>query len=119
MTDPDLLFTAKIRNLTENELVVFFVCSVFYQIIFRAKLIFSVYCGETGIRTPGTSRYNGFQDRRNRPLCHLSKTLFKSALFSKAMQRYGFFLILQTSPNIFFKKVLLSTKKVYFCEALH
>lgn len=24
MTDPDLLFTAKIRNLTENELVVFF-----------------------------------------------------------------------------------------------
>ena len=33
MTDPDLLFTAKIRNLTENELVVFFVCSVFYQII--------------------------------------------------------------------------------------
>ena len=32
MTDPDLLFTAKIRNLTENELVVFFVCSVFYQI---------------------------------------------------------------------------------------
>ncbi len=25
--------------------------------------------GETGIRTPGTSQYNGFQDRRNRPLC--------------------------------------------------
>ena len=98
MTDPDLLFTAKIRNLTENELVVFFVCSVFYQIIFRANmirlklnknnqlyilgckigclfynlLIFSVYCGERGIRTPGTSQYNGFQDRRNRPLCHLS-----------------------------------------------
>ena len=41
MTDPDLLFTAKIRNLTEkeNELVVFFVCSVFYQIIFRANMI--------------------------------------------------------------------------------
>ena len=39
MTDPDLLFTAKIRNLTENELVVFFVCSVFYQIIFRANMM--------------------------------------------------------------------------------
>ncbi|WP_297096740.1 hypothetical protein, partial [uncultured Draconibacterium sp.] len=26
-------------------------------------------CGERGIRTPGTSRYNGFQDRRIRPLC--------------------------------------------------
>ena len=38
-------------------------------------LIYTLYCGETGIRTPGTSRYNGFQDRRNRPLCHLSKTL--------------------------------------------
>ena len=25
-----------------------------------------------GIRTPGTSRYNGFQDRRIRPLCHSS-----------------------------------------------
>ena len=29
-------------------------------------------CGEGGIRTPGTSQFNGFQDRRNRPLCHLS-----------------------------------------------
>ena len=29
-------------------------------------------CGKRGIRTPGTSRFNGFQDRRNRPLCHLS-----------------------------------------------
>ena len=99
MTDPDLLFTAKIRNLTENELVVFFFCSVFYQIIFRANmirlnilgckigclfynlLIFSVYCGETGIRTPGASQHNGFQDRRNRPLCHLSKTSFSEVLF--------------------------------------
>ena len=53
------------------------------------------YGGETGIRTPGTSRYNGFQDRRNRPLCHLSKTLLGVLLFSKAMQRYGFFLYLQ------------------------
>ena len=36
--------------------------------------------GETGIRTPGTSQYNGFQDRRNRPLCHLSKTHLESCL---------------------------------------
>ena len=39
---------------------------------FRNLLIFSVVCGERGIRTPGTSQYNGFQDRRIRPLCHLS-----------------------------------------------
>ena len=37
--------------------------------------------GETGMRTPGTSRYNGFQDRRNRPLCHLSKTPLGALLF--------------------------------------
>jgi hypothetical protein len=30
--------------------------------------------GDGGIRTPGTSRYNGFQDRRIRPLCHISAT---------------------------------------------
>ena len=32
-----------------------------------------LYCGERGIRTPGTSQYAGFQDRCIRPLCHLSK----------------------------------------------
>ncbi len=35
--------------------------------------------GERGIRTPGTFRLNGFQDRRNRPLCHLSvKTVLQA-----------------------------------------
>ena len=38
----------------------------------RKCLIYTLYCGERGIRTPGTSQFNGFQDRRNRPLCHLS-----------------------------------------------
>jgi hypothetical protein len=28
--------------------------------------------GERGIRTPGGVTLNGFQDRRIRPLCHLS-----------------------------------------------
>ena len=28
--------------------------------------------GERGIRTPGPVTVNGFQDRRNRPLCNLS-----------------------------------------------
>ena len=31
------------------------------------------FCGERGIRTPGSVKINGFQDRRIRPLCHLSK----------------------------------------------
>ena len=34
--------------------------------------IFRILCGGRGIRTPGTLRYNGFQDRRIRPLCHSS-----------------------------------------------
>ena len=50
--------------------------------VLHKTLILKVYCGETGIRTPGTSQYNGFQDRRNRPLCHLSKLLFQEVLFS-------------------------------------
>ncbi len=37
------------------------------------KLNYSVpVCGERGIRTPGPVTVNGFQDRRIRPLCHLS-----------------------------------------------
>ena len=31
-----------------------------------------VYGGEGGIRTPGPLTVNGFQDRRDRPLCHFS-----------------------------------------------
>jgi hypothetical protein len=34
---------------------------------------FTAICGEIGIRTPGTSRFNSFQDCRNRPLCHFSR----------------------------------------------
>ena len=37
-----------------------------------------------GTTAPGTSRYNGFQDRRNRPLCHLSKLLCQVLLFFKS-----------------------------------
>ena len=47
--------------------------------IYRGFLVFALSLGgERGIRTPGTSQYNGFQDRRNRPLCHLSLLSFKS-----------------------------------------
>lgn len=34
--------------------------------------IFRNLCGKGGIRTPGTLRYAGFQDRCIRPLYHLS-----------------------------------------------
>ena len=35
-------------------------------------LISQGFSGERGIRTPGPVTVNGFQDRRIRPLCHLS-----------------------------------------------
>ena len=60
-----------------------------------------LFCGERGIRTPGTSQYNGFQDRRDRPLCHLSKTSFQKCFPSKAMQRYDLFFNLQVFEELF------------------
>ena len=53
-----------------------------------------VSCGEGGIRTPGTSQYVGFQDRCNRPLCHLSKGFFyvkECGLSRLTMQNYIIF----------------------------
>ena len=40
-------------------------------------LIYRTLCGERGIRTPGTSQFNGFQDRRDRPLRHLSSVIWR------------------------------------------
>ena len=67
----------------------------------RNYLIYTLYCGETGIRTPGTSQYNGFQDRRNRPLCHLSKTSLSEVLFVKSGAKV----------RIYFKLTRVFTKK--------
>ena len=36
--------------------------------------------GERGIRTPGPVTVNGFQDRRIRPLCHLSGAKVRSGI---------------------------------------
>ena len=65
-------------------------------LIYRDFLCFAIlFSGETGIRTPGASQHNGFQDRRNRPLCHLSKTSFQKCFLLKALQRYDFILNMQ------------------------
>ena len=40
--------------------------------IYKKSLLSRLLCGEGGIRTPGGVTLNGFQDRRDRPLCHLS-----------------------------------------------
>jgi site-specific DNA recombinase len=47
-----------------------------------AFLNFKTSSGERGIRTPGGITLNGFQDRRNRPLCHLSGGKSTKKMFS-------------------------------------
>ena len=90
-----MIQTKAIHKITRRFLLLFFILGCKIGCLFYNLLIFSVYCGETGIRTPGTSQYNGFQDRRNRPLCHLSKTSFQKCFLLKALQRYDFILNMQ------------------------
>ena len=42
--------------------------------------------GKRGIRTPGPVKINGFQDRRIRPLCHLSEYVRLNRV--KSRQKY-------------------------------
>ncbi len=57
---------------------------------YSAKLlIISLIGGERGIRTPGPVKINGFQDRRIRPLCHLSR--HKSTTKIKSTKTFGTF----------------------------
>ena len=69
-----------------------------------------VLCGERGIRTPGSLHYNGFQDRRIRPLCHLS------IAGAKIMEKYKFTKkscsILQNKNQLFICRLKI---KHYFC----
>ena len=58
-----------------------------YLCIICTVLIFKTISGERGIRTPGASQLNGFQDRRDRPLCHLSLLYRKNISSRKALQR--------------------------------
>ena len=54
----------------------------------RNPLIYTLICGERGIRTPGTSQCDGFQDRCNRPLYHLSLIIiFDEVSAEKRVQR--------------------------------
>jgi hypothetical protein len=52
--------------------------------------------GELGIRTPGTFRFNGFQDRRIRPLCQLSgaKIGLQSISAKSILKKYSFSFLL-------------------------
>ena len=74
----------------------------------------SLLSGERGIRTPGGVTLNGFQDRRNRPLCHLSKrvSLFLSAKLGTLFDMTKCFV------NFFFTFVVIGLK-IYLRELCH
>ncbi len=57
----------RVYEKTENESKLRIICNLLKISLLQLKIY-----GERGIRTPGPLRINGFQDRRDRPLCHLS-----------------------------------------------
>ena len=55
-------------------------CKTLTMMILQCFAFFcKIFSGERGIRTPGPVTVNGFQDRRIRPLCHLSNGVQKYA----------------------------------------
>ena len=62
-------------------------------------------CGKGGIRTPGPSQVSGFQDRRNRPLCHLSCWYWRVCWFR--------FVSVESAKILLF---FILTKKTFCCK---
>lgn len=62
--------------------------------------------GEGGIRTPGPLRANGFQDRRNRPLCHFSGTANNTAF-------QGFLTIPYAIPRCLVAEIFILQWEIY------
>ncbi len=75
------------------------------------QLIINLICGGRGIRTPGAAKPNGFQDRRDRPLCHPSSAL--NDLFP--VESDAKVLIFLISPNLW-PRILLN---IVFLQHLH
>ncbi len=74
--------------------------------VLRKTLIFKVYCGERGIRTPGTLRYAGFQDRCIRPLYHLSLQMVAVVFGLFASAKVGGFIWIAKFMSYFFRFAL-------------
>ena len=63
-------------------------------------------CGERGIRTPGTLRYAGFQDRCIRPLYHLSLQMVAVVFGLFASAKVGGFIWIAKFMSYFFRFAL-------------
>ena len=82
---------------------------------YNKSLIIRLYCGERGIRTPGGVTLNGFQDRRNRPLCHLSMTatVYPSIVGAKLDV---FFIICNSMVDFFWNYSLIRLPVSFACN---
>ena len=71
------------------------------------------FCGERGIRTPGGVTLSGFQDRRNRPLCHLSNPEFCGAKVKHIFETAKYFF------SFLLKKIQFLVNESFICNLLH
>lgn len=79
-------------------------------LIYRVLMLFITVLGrERGIRTPGRLPYNGFQDRRIRPLCHLSVCFSVSETWCKGKQIY---FTCNSSVKILFKIIFQNYRRI-------
>lgn len=80
------------------------------------------FCGERGIRTPGGVTLNGFQDRRIRPLCHLSAAKVRSVRYSSKISFAtgdNFFKIFLKSANKYRNsEIKLSPQDSFYIQSL-
>ena len=83
--------------------------------MFCNLLIFSVCCGERGIRTPGAFQLNSFQDCRNRPLYHLSKLILSNSETAFVPNWIAKVVIILKPARLFTKKW---QKKWYFTSIM-
>ncbi len=68
--------------------------------------------GERGIRTPGPVKDNGFQDRRFRPLSHLSLFIEKTATPGRLRILHALQHFISISSTIALKKIELINSNV-------
>ena len=75
-----------------------------------------VWCGERGIRTPGPLQVNGFQDRRNRPLCHLSGGKITHFLITAKKQYTCLISVLPNETPVIPISLANSARRPYLCK---
>ena len=75
-------------------------------------------CGKRGIRTPGPSQVNGFQDRRDRPLRHLSLIGTKSVILPFCPKKHAKVSYFFEKYKFIFSFFAYLRKFMYLCKVI-